>query len=81
MKLTGQRNQCPGCNEFFNSNAAFDKHRTGEFGKNRRCKTTDEMLAAGMAKNATGWWVTALNPLYGENDPMFANKEEDNVED
>lgn len=69
MKLTGQRNQCPGCHQYFNSNAAFDKHRTGTFGVDRRCKTEEEMLAAGMAVNSKGFWVTALNPL-------FADKEE-----
>lgn len=70
MKLTGQRNQCPGCSEYFNSNASFDKHRTGIFGENRRCKSVDEMTVAGMAKNSTGWWVTAPNP-------MFTHKEEE----
>lgn len=66
MKLTGQRNECPSCELFFNSNAAFDKHRTGDHGKDRRCMTVDEMLAKGMAQNATGWWVTALNPQFSE---------------
>ena len=64
MRLTGQRNQCPSCGELFNSNASFDKHRTGHFGRDRRCMTVDEMRAHGMAKNATGWWVTALNPMF-----------------
>lgn len=62
MKLTGQRNACPTCKLHFNGNAAFDKHRTGTFGIDRRCMTIDEMTAKGMAQNATGWWVTALNP-------------------
>ena len=66
MRLSGQRNQCPSCGEPFNSNAAFDKHRTGQFGKDRRCMSVDEMLAHGMAKNAAGWWVTALNPMFAE---------------
>ncbi|CAB4171394.1 hypothetical protein UFOVP1095_17 [uncultured Caudovirales phage] len=61
MKLTGQRNQCPTCKLYFNGNAAFDKHRTGEFGKNRRCMSQDEMQGRGMAVNAAGFWVTALN--------------------
>ena len=34
MKLTGRRNQCPGCSEYFNSLTAFDAHRVGEFGLN-----------------------------------------------
>ena len=41
MRLSGQRNQCPSCGEPFNSNAAFDKHRTGQFGKDRRCMSVD----------------------------------------
>lgn len=66
MRLTGQRNQCPSCLLYFRSNASFDKHRTGEFGKNRRCRTVEEMQAIGMAQNAGGWWVTALNPKFAE---------------
>jgi hypothetical protein len=48
----------------FNSNAAFDKHRTGQFGVDRRCRTEAEMIAAGMAKRADGFWVTAFNPMF-----------------
>jgi hypothetical protein len=68
MKLSGDRNQCAGCGEYFNSSAAFDKHRTGAFGApmgdgtymqhSRRCRTVAEMQAAGMAKNKDGWWLT-----------------------
>lgn len=58
MMLTGQRNQCRGCNQYFNSNLAFDKHRTGHFGHNRRCLTPDEMIAKGMSLNKRGFWVT-----------------------
>lgn len=61
MKLTGQRNKCPSCKLHFNSNAAFDKHRTGEHGKDRRCMTVEEMTDKGMATNKAGFWVTALN--------------------
>lgn len=63
--LTGQHNQCPSCMLYFNSNAAFEKHRIGDFNKRpseRRCMTQEEMLTSGMALNARGWWVTALNP-------------------
>lgn len=67
--LRGQRNECPTCGELFNSNAAFDKHRTGHFGIDRRCMTVEEMHGKGMCKNAGGWWVTAANT-------MFADKEE-----
>ncbi|TCG08362.1 hypothetical protein BZM27_12565 [Paraburkholderia steynii] len=61
-KLTGDRNQCPTCGEFFNSSSAFDKHRTGPFGKasapaQRRCMSPDEMRALGMVKNDAGFWI------------------------
>jgi hypothetical protein len=64
MILRGDHNQCPTCNEYFNSTAAFEKHRTGEFGNPhdpRRCLKVTEMVAKGMAKNADGYWVTSLN--------------------
>ena len=60
MNLSGQRNQCRGCGHFFNSNSAFDKHRTGEYGIDRRCRTPAEMTALGMAVNASGFWVGSL---------------------
>lgn len=58
MKLTGNRNQCQSCKEYFNSNTAFDKHRTGEHGRNRRCRTPQEMTALGMLVNSAGFWIT-----------------------
>jgi hypothetical protein len=57
MRLTGDRNQCRGCGEYFNSTFAFDKHRTGDFGKDRRCMTMEEMMLKGMEKNDAGFWV------------------------
>jgi len=59
-KVRGDRNQCAGCGELFNSSFAFDKHRTGEFGTKRRCLTVDEMLDKGMGKNTSGYWVSSL---------------------
>jgi hypothetical protein len=61
-KLTGDHNQCPGCGLYFNSTHAFDKHRAGAFGVDRRCRTPDEMLAVGMVENAGGWWITGAMP-------------------
>ena len=58
MKLTGRRNQCQGCKEYFNSNTAFDKHRTGDHGKNRRCRTPLEMTEKGMLINNDGFWIS-----------------------
>jgi hypothetical protein len=72
-ELHGDRNQCAGCGEYFNSSAAFEKHRTGAYGSttgdgiylpsSRRCRSIAEMEAAGMAKNSNGWWITAPNPM------------------
>lgn len=64
LNLTGDKNQCQGCKKYFKSVAAFDKHRHGDFGVDRRCMTDDEMTAKKMAVNAAGFWVTALNPLF-----------------
>lgn len=58
MNLVGQRNQCQGCKQYFNSNSAFEKHRTGKYGVNRRCLTPEEMTAKGMLVNHAGFWVT-----------------------
>lgn len=62
MNLSGDRNQCRGCGEYFNSTFAFDKHRTGEHGKDRRCLTPDEMRAKGMDKNVAGFWISSAMP-------------------
>lgn len=79
MRLSGDRNQCQGCGEYFNSSAAFDKHRIGSFGApmgdgtymmhSRRCRSVDEMEAAGMAKNNAGFWITAANPMFAKDEP------------
>lgn len=57
MKLSGQRNQCRSCGEYFNSNAAFDKHRAGTYTPNtRHCLSQDEMKAKGMVIGGDGFW-------------------------
>ena len=56
--LSGDRNQCQGCKEYFNSIKAFERHRIGEFGVDRRCRTPDEMIARGYSKNKYGFWIT-----------------------
>lgn len=62
MKLTGRRNQCPTCGEYFKSDAGFYKHRTGTFLPNtRRCMTVEEMRSAGMVKRGD-CWVSAAMP-------------------
>ena len=64
MKLRGQKNQCQGCKEYFNSNTAFEMHRTGRHGIDRRCMTTDEMTAKGMSLNAQSFWITERNERF-----------------
>ena len=60
MKLTGDRNQCPSCALYFNSTRAFDRHRVGAIGRDRRCLTATGMLEIGMARNRAGFWVGSL---------------------
>jgi hypothetical protein len=55
-KLNGDRNQCQGCKEFFNSTTAFDKHRTGQFGVDRHCMTKAEMLDKEMFLGEDEFW-------------------------
>jgi hypothetical protein len=60
--LRGDRCLCHGCGEYFNSSAAFDKHRIGQYdstrpGYGRRCRTPKEMCAAGMAQTGAGFWL------------------------
>lgn len=68
MRLTGNRNQCQSCKEYFNSNTAFDKHRTGEHCTGRRCRTPEEMTALGMLVSSSGYWITEKydGPIRGE---------------
>jgi hypothetical protein len=58
IKEYSEVNQCPTCGEVFESIYAFDFHRTGEFNKNRRCCTLDEMTTKGMIKNRFNRWVS-----------------------
>ena len=66
--LNGDRNQCPGCKRYFNSTGAFEKHRTGTYGVNRRCMTEEEMLAKGMCLNRDGFWIGSKMKGYRENE-------------
>jgi hypothetical protein len=59
MKVLGMaRNQCGRCREYFNSNNAFELHRTGQHGIDRRCRTPAEMIDRGMSVNAAGFWIS-----------------------
>lgn len=64
VTLTGDRNQCCECGELFNSNHAFDRHRTGTYGVRqvpdaRRCMSLSEMRLLGMLKNSAGFWIAS----------------------
>lgn len=62
-KLRGDRNQCPGCNEYFNSTAAFDKHRVGEHQKGTRaCLSPSGMTSKGMFVGPDGFWRGSAMP-------------------
>lgn len=58
--LRGDRNQCPLCAEYFKSSKAFDQHKTGSIGVNRRCLTTAEMLARNFSKTVEGFWCSPV---------------------
>lgn len=80
MKLGKSRNQCGGCGECFNSVAAFEKHRIGKFGLNRRCMTQQEMEAKKMLKNADGFWITGVfdkNVLRRKHEDTIHNESRD----
>lgn len=60
LTVSHSRCQCCGCGLFFKSLNAFDKHRTGKHGVDRRCMTQDEMRDTGMATNPAGYWVGSV---------------------
>ena len=63
LTLTGNRNQCTSCNEYFNHEYGFDRHRTGKHtGNQRRCLSVAEMVKKGFSKNAKGFWITEPLP-------------------
>lgn len=55
--LTGSRCECGGCHQRFNSVSAFDLHRAGTHGVDRRCRAPAELLALGMSVNESGFWI------------------------
>lgn len=62
VTLRGDRNQCTGCGRLFNSTHAFEKHRTGAHGIDRRCMTEAEMLDRGMVLGADSFWRGSAMP-------------------
>ena len=78
--LKGNRNQCGGCDEYFNSIGAFEKHRTGKHGVDRRCRTHEEMTAIGMSLNRDGFWIGEKMPEAVSQRKSQTTKEMGNVE-
>lgn len=66
--LRGDRNQCQICKQYFNSTGAFDKHRIGKHGVDRRCRTPEEMTQAGMFLRPDGFWIGSPMKGYKENE-------------
>jgi len=62
IPLKGDRNQCQGCKEYFNSTGAFSGHRVGKYGVDRRCRTPEEMIERGYSKNQLGFWIASKMP-------------------
>lgn len=48
--------RCGGCGLSFAQLSAFDKHRTGAFGPDRRCLTRTAMLEQGFSQDPHGRW-------------------------
>lgn len=64
VHLRGDRNQCTGCDRLFNSTHAFEKHRYGDHGVDRRCMTETEMLSKGMFLGTDGFWRGSAMPAH-----------------
>lgn len=58
LRPGSNRCQCAGCHEFFGSVSAFDRHRVGKPGVDRRCRSEFEMFARGMSRSDAGLWIT-----------------------
>ncbi len=58
-RLQGHHCQCASCGEQFNSTTAFDRHRVGRPGVDRRCLSEFEMRLVCMSISSTGWWIAS----------------------
>lgn len=59
-RLTGARCRCSVCGKRFNSVSAFDRHRYGGYGnwgRDRLCRTWQELRARGWVVNGAGYWI------------------------
>lgn len=55
------RCQCSGCDRYFSSVGAFDKHR-----RDGACLSETEMTARGMLVNGRGYWVSESYAGWGD---------------
>ena len=56
-RLSGQRNQCGACGQYFARTAGFTQHRTGSFTDDtRRCLSVSEMQERGFQLDVSGFW-------------------------
>lgn len=57
---------CVVCHMSFTSNGGFDRHKTGSYDARRRCKTPEELTAAGWSCSDDGNQVWRLPGSKGE---------------
>ncbi len=57
LKVGGRTCQCAECGQFFTGVGAFDRHMVGTV----RCRTPDQMRAAGMTANIYGVWQLGVS--------------------
>ena len=58
MKQTDHQihSTCMACSKEFRTTAEFDRHRTGQHGKDRHCMTTQEMQDEGWQLTTSNLW-------------------------
>lgn len=65
-----RKNQCGGCGKYFSGNSLFEQHRIGPM-EERRCMTTEEMMAAGMDWEYCLVTMMVENKRYREKQPVW----------
>ena len=73
-RLRGDRNQCPTCQQYFNSSKAFEQHRAGLFNGTRSCLTVVEMLGKDFGKTKDDYWLCPVSPEDRERINRIRNK-------
>jgi hypothetical protein len=63
LPLGSDKCRCMACGLYFNSTFAFDGHRIGRIGLDRRCRTGDQLKALGWCLSSTGHWITEARDL------------------